>query len=330
MSKLSVVIPAYNESEGIAQVIKRVMAVRDDLQQRAGLAELEILVVDDGSTDDTAAVVARVAAEAPSGRASIHLIRHGANCGYGAALQTGFALAGGSFLAFLDADSTYPPEELPELCRALRHTGAALVLGDRMRSHASQMPPVRWVGNALFAFLVSVLAGARIHDCCSGMRVLPASTWRRLRPLPDGLDFSPAMTMRALHRQLELHEVVIPYHVRVGRSKLQVVRDGLRFLATILRETHTHRPGRLWALAVPAAGSAAGLGLLIALAAAHHPEGAQLALSLLCGGAALAIAASLAGRMLSPRARPGYSRLALRGLASKEAGVRGGEEERLS
>lgn len=328
MSKLSVVIPAYNESEGIAKVIERVLAIRDDLQRQATVAELEVLVIDDGSTDDTAAVVARVAAEASRAGAAIRLIRHGSNRGYGAALQTGFARARGSFLAFLDADGTYPPEELPELTRALRRSRAALVLGDRMRSHDSQMPASRWIGNALLALLASALAGRRIHDCCSGMRVLPASIWRQLRPLPDGLDFTPAMTMRVLHQQLGLCEVVIPYHERIGRSKLKIARDGLRFLATILRETHAQRPGRLWSLGAPVAAAAAGLAVLAAVAVAQSADWTGPALSLLSGGAVLTIALWLAGWALSPRARLACSRLALRSLAPRSERAVAVEEER--
>lgn len=283
MSKLTVVIPAYNESQGIEQVIRRIAAVRDDLRRQAGIAELEVLVVDDGSTDDTAAAVLRVTGAVRGSRVGVRMIRHGTNRGYGAALQSGFDKARGSYLAFLDADCTYPPEQLPDLCYALRHTGAAVALGDRMRSPSSQMSFVRWVGNALLALLATLLGGQRVHDCCSGMRVLSAATWRTLGPLPDGLDFTPAMTMRALHRQIRLHEHIIPYHARVGRSKLNVVRDGLRFVATIFRETHAWRPARLYALAASLAVAVAGLGVLALLAARRWPtppDGLSVALGI--------------------------------------------------
>ena len=97
MTSLTVVIPAYNEESGIAAIAQRVLAVRDDLA-RIGVEELELLVVDDGSADRTAAIV--------SALDGVCLIRHPRNRGYGAALKTGFSQAKGELIGFLDADGT--------------------------------------------------------------------------------------------------------------------------------------------------------------------------------------------------------------------------------
>ncbi len=273
MSKLSVVIPAWNEEEAIVPVVERVLSVAGALRQRVGITELEVLVVDDGSTDGTARAVRQLAARCGQPGARVRLLQHGANRGYGAALQTGFKAATGSLLAFLDADCTYPPEQLPELCSALT-PGTALVLGDRLHSPASRMPAVRRLGNRFFTALVSLLTHTPALDCCSGMRVMPASTWRSLGRLPDGLDFTPAMTVRAVVTGLKVAQVPIPYHERLGRSKLKVLRDGVRFTRTILREAQAGQPARLWAalglLAVlPTLSLAAGVAALVA--ASHSP-----------------------------------------------------------
>src|SRR5512141_1806362 len=107
---VSLVIPAYNEEDGISSVIERIRTVRGELGKSGW--ELEILVVDDGSHDRTAQVV--------SGYPDVRLVSHPRNRGYGAAIKTGFRQAHGDYLAFIDADGTYPPESLPDLCRAAK------------------------------------------------------------------------------------------------------------------------------------------------------------------------------------------------------------------
>ncbi|MBC8077873.1 MAG: glycosyltransferase family 2 protein, partial [Chloroflexales bacterium] len=224
MTTLSVVIPAYNEEDGIAAIVDRVLAIGPQLAA-VGVDGLECIVVDDGSRDRTPEIVAGYGAR-------VRLIRQ-QNKGYGGALKTGFCAAQGELLGFLDADSTYPPEYFPALCRAAL-AGADVVIGSRMAGERSEMPLVRRVGNTIFATMLSLVAGVRISDSASGQRVL----WRRvlpqLYPLPDTLDFTPAMSTRALHEGLAMVEVPIPYKERSGRSKLSVVRDGLRFTKSIV------------------------------------------------------------------------------------------------
>lgn len=252
---LSVVIPAYNEQDGIAQIIERVRRVRIPLEVM-GIA-LEILIVDDGSLDKTADLALECA--------DTRVIRHLVNRGYGAALKTGFRHAHGEYLAFLDADGTYPPEALPEMCKALEQ-GAALVVGSRMSGATSEMPFMRRLGNLAFARMLSVLSGVRVQDSASGMRIIKRESLPDLYPLPDGLDFTPAMTTRALNEQLRIVEVPIAYAERIGRSKLSVVRDGMRFTNTIVWTTMTYNPVRVWGLVGLVLGGVAGLVALVLLA----------------------------------------------------------------
>jgi len=179
MSTLSVVIPAYNEEASITQVVKRILDTQPALAE-IGL-DLELIVVDDGSQDSTAALLAY--------NPAVHLVRHDVNRGYGAALKTGFGHATGDWLAFLDADGTYPPEALPELYQVADIHDADLVVGSRMGNSAGGMPVTRRLGNALFAGLVSLIANTSVTDCASGMRVIRREALPRLYPLPDGLNF---------------------------------------------------------------------------------------------------------------------------------------------
>lgn len=232
MTGLSVVIPALNEEDSIQAVMARVLAMRSDLGA-AGFRDLELIVVDDESKDRTPEIVAVTA--------GVRLIRHECNGGYGSALKTGFAAALREWVGFLDADGTYPPELFPALCRAALAQDADVVIGSRMAGEASQMPAVRRVGNFLFANLVSA---RRITDSASGMRVFRKAILERLYPLPDGLNLTPVMSTRALHEGLKMVEVPIPYSERQGRSKLSVVRDGVRFAQSIVWTALTYNPVR--------------------------------------------------------------------------------------
>ncbi|HUT19574.1 MAG TPA: glycosyltransferase family 2 protein [Anaerolineae bacterium] len=236
MNVLSVVIPAYNEEGGIAQIIERALSIGPRLKG-AGVDDMELIVVDDGSHDDTAEIASRYT--------QVRLVRHAGNQGYGAALKTGFSQAQGNLLGFLDADGTYPPEHFPELCEVALREDVDLVIGSRMAGAESEMPLVRRVGNLLFANLVSLLGAHRVTDSSSGMRVIRREVLPMLYPLPDGLNFTPVMSTRALHEGIRWREVPIPYRERVGRSKLSVVRDGMRFLQTIVWTVLNYNPVRV-------------------------------------------------------------------------------------
>lgn len=239
MTSLSVVIPAYNEENGIADIVQRVLAVQEDLS-KVGVDQLELLVVDDGSKDQTAQITRDIA-----GRSEVvRLITYPKNRGYGAALKTGFSQARGDLIGFLDADGTYPPEYFPQLCE-LAINGSDLVIGSRMVGAESQMPVTRRVGNFFFARLVSLLGRQHITDSASGMRVFRREVLEQIYPLPDGLNLTPVMSTKALHEDIKMSEIPIPYSERVGRSKLSVVRDGSLFLQSIVWTVLAYNPVRV-------------------------------------------------------------------------------------
>lgn len=236
MTMLSVVIPAYNEEDGITAIVERVLAI-EPMLPAVGVDALECIVVDDGSKDRTAEIVQGFVPR-------VRLIRQ-QNKGYGGALKTGFQAARGELLGFLDADSTYPPEYFPQMCK-LALDGADVVIGSRMAGERSEMPLVRRVGNTIFASLLSIVAGVKISDSASGQRVLRREVLPQLYPLPDTLDFTPAMSTRALHENLNMVEMAIPYKERSGRSKLSVVHDGMRFFKSIVWTALTYNPVRIF------------------------------------------------------------------------------------
>lgn len=238
MTTLSVVIPALNEEQGIEEISRRVLSVMESLQA-VGVDDLELLVVDDGSSDRTADIAAAIE--------GVRLIKHPQNRGYGAALQTGFSRAKGELIGFLDADGTYPPEFFPQLCEAALD-GAELVVGTRMTGTESDMPLTRRLGNFIFANLLSLIGRQKISDSASGMRVFRKEILEQLLPLPNGLNLTPVMSTRAMYEGINMVEVPIPYSERVGRSKLSVVHDGSLFLRSIIWTSLSYNPVRILGL----------------------------------------------------------------------------------
>jgi len=238
MTVISIVIPAYNEENGISEIATRVLSVAPALKE-VGVDRMELLVVDDGSKDRTAEVAGSIP--------GVTLIRHSKNKGYGAALKTGFSKASGELIGFLDADGTYPPEYFPQLCKAALN-GTELVIGSRMAGADSQMPITRRVGNFFFANLLSILGRQKVTDSASGMRVFKREILEQIYPLPDGLNLTPVMSTRALHEGIKIEEIPIPYSERVGRSKLSVIRDGRIFLQSMVWTALSYNPVRILGL----------------------------------------------------------------------------------
>jgi glycosyltransferase involved in cell wall biosynthesis len=241
---LTIVIPALNEEESIGDIIRRCLEGREHIRQAAHVGVIEIVVVSDGSTDRTAEIAQEVARHEPT----VSVIVFPQNRGYGAAIKAGFERGSGDLVAFLDADGTCDPRYFGPMCRAIDDENAAIVLGSRMGAK-SQMPRIRRIGNSLFAFLLGAFSGRAVEDTASGMRVIRRDALSLLYPLPDGLNFTPAMSARAMMNDVPVIELPMDYAERVGRSKLSVLRDGMRFLRSIIDALLLYRPGRLFTFA---------------------------------------------------------------------------------
>lgn len=244
---LTIVIPALNEEESIGSTIQRCLDARDLICRVGDVADIEIIVVSDGSTDRTAPIAQEFAARDHR----VRVIIFDRNRGYGAAIKEGFAQGRGDLVSFLDADGTCDPDYFGVLCHALHAENAAVALGSRMQP-GNQMPRVRRVGNSLFALLLGCLSGKAVTDTASGMRVVRREALRAIYPLPDGLHFTPAMSARAVMSDQRIVEVPMAYAERVGESKLRVLRDGFRFLFAIRDAALLYQPGRLLGLAAAA------------------------------------------------------------------------------
>jgi glycosyltransferase involved in cell wall biosynthesis len=235
--KLLIAIPALNEEANIENIIQRCLGARDEIIRDSPITEVAITVVSDGSTDRTVEL-------ARHHTDSIRLIVFEKNQGYGAAIHHAWQGSDADLLAFLDADGTCDPRFFANLAQCLFEKHADVVLGCRLNAD-TKMPLLRQAGNLFFAGLLTLLSGRRIRDTASGMRIVRREAYNRLRPLPSGLHFTPAMSARALldrEARVKLVEIDMPYHERVGDSKLNVGRDGLRFLGVITKTALIYRP----------------------------------------------------------------------------------------
>lgn len=225
-SGLSVIVPVYNEQDAIESVLLRLQAVLT-----AAALPWEILVVDDGSTDRTAAIVAAIVAAIPG----VGMVHHRANRGYGAALKTGLRRVRYDLVAITDADGTYPSEQIPILVGHLLAQRCDMVVGARIGSRVAiprRRRPAKWA----IGKLANWIAGESIPDLNSGLRVFRrAMAMQFFSILPDGFSFTTTITLGMLAHGCVVDYLPIDYHPRVGRSKIRPIRDTLNFVQLILR-----------------------------------------------------------------------------------------------
>jgi glycosyltransferase involved in cell wall biosynthesis len=196
----------------------------DVLKQSLPVESIEILVVDDGSTDGGCEDL---------GDEWVTVLRHPVNRGYGQSLKTGLLQASGEWVVFHDCDDTCKAADLVNLWR--RKDGADLVVGQRI-NHRTGMPPLRKFGNRLYQSLFRLFFGAKPHDLCSGYRLFHRKWVASFtEELPDQLNFTLAMSLWMTLRGFKVVEAPIHYAERIGASKLSAWRDGWRFLFTIFR-----------------------------------------------------------------------------------------------
>jgi glycosyltransferase involved in cell wall biosynthesis len=212
--KTTVVLPAYNEAAALPGVLRD---LHDQLPP-----DYEVLVVDDGSTDDTAIVAER---------GPCRLIRHRVNRGKGVAIRTGIAEASGDYVVIMDADATYPVAAIEQLVEHLADHD--MVRGNRV-STAESMPLVNKIGNWFFNKLFAIAHGLESGDHLSGLYGLRRDAFRRLGLEARGFDIETEIGIKARARGLRVAEFPIEYKPRVGEKKLSPWRDGLRILGRVI------------------------------------------------------------------------------------------------
>lgn len=221
--ELTVVIPCYNEENAIAHSLE---VLRETLSSNGSH---EVLVIDDGSTDGTASILAEKANAYPD----VRVVRHLHNQGYGAALKTGIRRARGEFVAIVDADGTYPYNRLPDLLEEVRD--ADMAIGARTGENVTYSF-IRKIPKIFLKSYMSWLAGETIPDMNSGLRVFRRDSAERFfKILPDSFSFTTTITLAMLRNRYDVRWIPIDYEARIGKSKISPIRDTLRFAQLILR-----------------------------------------------------------------------------------------------
>jgi glycosyltransferase involved in cell wall biosynthesis len=226
MPSLSIVIPAKNESGAIGDVVARAVEK---------YPEAEIIVVDDGSTDDTASVAEGAGAK---------VVRHPESLGNGAAVKAGARAAQGDIIAFMDGDGQHDAGEFGPLLEKLDE-GYDMIIGARdSGSHANVG---RLYANGIYNVVASWLTGRRIPDLTSGFRVARAHLFKNfLYLLPNGFSYPTTITMAFLRSGYPIRFESIPVAKRIGKSHIRPFRDGLRFMVIIFKIATLYSPLKIF------------------------------------------------------------------------------------
>ena len=222
--KLSVIVPVYNEAATVEEIVRRVLAEPH---------EKEVLVVDDGSTDGTGDILARLAAEHP---AQIRVLRHERNRGKGAAVRTGLEQATGDVLLIQDADLEYDPADYSILLEPIEKGQADVVYGSRFLGVHRAFLFWHMVGNRGLTFITNVLYNATLTDMETCYKVIRAEFIKGVRLRSNTFDIEPEITAKLLKRRARLYEVPIHYYGRdFAEGKKIHWYDGFRAIWSLIK-----------------------------------------------------------------------------------------------
>jgi glycosyltransferase involved in cell wall biosynthesis len=223
--KLSVIVPVFNERNTVVEVVRRMRAV-----QLPGDLDLEIVIVDDGSTDGTRQVLPQLR------DSTVRIVEHPENRGKGAAVRTGLSEISGDLVLIQDADLEYDPEDWPKLLSPVLRGRARVVYGSRFTGERRNMLFLHWVGNRFLSLVTNILYNTTLSDMETCYKLLDRRVADRLRLRADRFDIEPEITAKVLKSGERIYEVPISYTGREFHEGKKITwRDGFAALYTLVK-----------------------------------------------------------------------------------------------
>jgi glycosyltransferase involved in cell wall biosynthesis len=220
---LSVIVPVFNERSTVAEVIRRIRAVELPV-------DIEVIVVDDGSSDGTDKVLAAM------GDSTVRIISHPHNKGKGAAVRTGLEAVRGDLVLIQDADLEYDPADWPKLMQPILRGKAHVVYGSRFTGERKNMMPLHWIGNRFLSLVTNLLYSSTLSDMETCYKLFDARALKGITVQSDKFDFEPEITAKVLRRGYRIYEVPISYAGREADEGKKITwRDGFGALKALVK-----------------------------------------------------------------------------------------------
>ena len=224
---LSVIVPVYNERTTVAEIVRRIRAVDIPLA-------VEIVVVDDASSDGTDKVLSAIA------DSTVRVLRHPVNRGKGAAIRTGLEVARGDLVLIQDADLEYDPEDWPKLLDPILRGKARVVYGSRFTGERKNMLPLHWIGNRFLSLTTNILYSSTLSDMETCYKLFDRRVLEGITIESDRFDFEPEITAKVLRRGHRIYEVPISYAGREAAEGKKITwRDGFGALKALVKYRFT-------------------------------------------------------------------------------------------
>ncbi len=226
-SLLSVIVPVYNERPTVAEAIRRIRAVDVPV-------DVEVIVVDDGSTDGTDKILTAL------GDSTVRVITHPHNQGKGAAVRTGMGVVRGDLVIIQDADLEYDPDDWLRLLDPILRGKALVVYGSRFTGERKNMLPIHWIGNRMLSLITNVLYSSTLSDMETCYKLFDRRVLEGLTIESDRFDFEPEITAKVIRRGHRIYEVPISYAGReLAEGKKITWRDGFAAMRALIKYRFT-------------------------------------------------------------------------------------------